>query len=621
MKKFISTLLLAGIAASSHIAAATLDFTYNADNDDFYVYGNNKLETYDVAIKLDPSLAGSKITALAVPIPVNVGQVSNLTGWASTELKLVDKKNAPDLGSAPAVLDDWTLTVQFPEPIVIPAGGAYVGYSFTVDVLTTIDDPDSEEEAMEKAYPGTPVTVIETDGPVAGGLYLHTSRTVLRWTDFTDRLYCVSPLVVSLDGDFKAEAAMVQLGNLYYAAAGKKAAVDFTIANHGSEPVKSIVYSYSVGKNQGSGTYEFKTPVPAQYGATQPVDITIDALDETGDYDLYVSVDMINGVKNGDPVWSAKSQLKVLPFLPENHPLIEEYTGLWCGYCPTGYVAIEELERIYGHNAVVLSYHNDDQMAVIDDTYYPSDVEGFPTSFINRDVEEYPGDLVADYPTFASKFTPADFKAYAYYTDETRSEIAVSSETTFVQDDDDYYYVAFALVADNLHNARWRQSNYFSGDTDPELTGDLWDIFTKGESYVTNLPYNSVVVSFPELHYGYTDSEIEMPVAGQKYKFETTLDATNLVNLDDDTFINDDATFRVVAVLMNYDGEIINSWSTPTLTDLAGVGSLGEDKAADVVKRVYFDMQGRRIAEPANGLYIEQETYNDGSIRNSKRIR
>ena len=35
-----------------------------------------------------------------------------------------------------------------------------------------------------------------------------------------------------------------------------------------------------------------------------------------------------------------------------------EYTGLWCGYCPAGYVAIEELTEELGKDFVVLSYHN-----------------------------------------------------------------------------------------------------------------------------------------------------------------------------------------------------------------------------------------------------------------------
>lgn len=50
--------------------------------------------------------------------------------------------------------------------------------------------------------------------------------------------------------------------------------------------------------------------------------------------------------------------------------------------------------------------------------------------------------------------------------------------------------------------------------------------------------------------------------------------------------------------------------------DPLSVGSVGTEKEMKEVK--FFDMQGRQVANPANGIFVKKTVYNDGSVKTSK---
>lgn len=60
--------------------------------------------------------------------------------------------------------------------------------------------------------------------------------------------------------------------------------VTFVIRNHGANPVNSIDYSYMVGTTKKTGHKDFEVPVPAFYDAAAKMDLTLDAVDQKGDY-------------------------------------------------------------------------------------------------------------------------------------------------------------------------------------------------------------------------------------------------------------------------------------------------------------------------------------------------
>ena len=209
---------------------ATIDFSYGTSGEEFKVYGYGKKETYDVAIRLGQEMAGAKVNGFTVPLPVDAVQVANLKGWLSSELKLEKKKNVPDLGEVEAILDEWTLSATFPEPVTVPENGIYVGYSFDIVSLDEIEGVYS--------YPGDPIACVSGSNP--DGMYVHTSRSMLKWKSIVEQIGGLSPLTVSLTGNFRAEAAAASIASKPYMEQGKEGSFLLTVTNHGSTEISNI---------------------------------------------------------------------------------------------------------------------------------------------------------------------------------------------------------------------------------------------------------------------------------------------------------------------------------------------------------------------------------------------
>lgn len=325
--------MAAWLAMTTQATGAELDFSYNNSGNELDIYGFAKMETYDIAIRIDdPSLVGSKVKGFEVLAP-STG-TSGHSGWISTELKLEKKVNKPNVASKAGSVDqDGYLRIMFDEPYTITEEGVYVGYSLTVDKL--MDEFD--------AYP---ISVVE--GTDVNGLYLHTSRSRLKWVEYSERLGAVSTMSVLLEGDFRDDAARVSMADMAYLPVGKASTIEANITNHGAKEISTINYSYKIGDVEGTGEYRFPTPVRASFGATVSAPLPVNAIQQLGVYDLTLTIDKVNGSENADIARTAEAKAEVLPFVPVNRPLVEEYTGMWCGYCPVGYIALETMRKEFG---------------------------------------------------------------------------------------------------------------------------------------------------------------------------------------------------------------------------------------------------------------------------------
>ncbi len=181
MKRYKLLLVATLLALAAY--PAEIEYSFNPDKAPACGYGFDKEETYDVAILIDvPSLKGSTITGLEVELHGGVN-ITETSGWLSGELNLkrVNGKyvNNPDIATVAGTVENGVLKVEFPEGHVID-GTLYAGYSFTVTALDGIT--------------GAPVMV--ADGARAGGLYIHSSRTKLKWGDATEQAAGVSVLKV-----------------------------------------------------------------------------------------------------------------------------------------------------------------------------------------------------------------------------------------------------------------------------------------------------------------------------------------------------------------------------------------------------------------------------------------
>ncbi|MBD5306300.1 MAG: hypothetical protein HDS14_01565 [Bacteroides sp.] len=609
IRRILPSIVLVAALLPSY--GAETEFTYgpNPAGTEYLGYGFGKKEHYDVAIHLaDPTLTGCTIVGIRVGIPAENSWISDITAWLSSDLKLENKLNVPDITSVEASMADRMITATFSEPYVLTDEGVYVGYSFTVDELGD--------------YSTSPVAV--TEGDAAGGLYLHSSRTRLKWTDESTTSGFVSAMVITLQTESGDYDVSVALPADSYILKNEKENVAITLVNYGKVPLNTVDYTWTDGDDNGGGTVTL--PSPLQPGARATLPIEIGPCAKVGTHTLSVTAESFNGQPNGDPRKTSTAKLYVMPFRPVNRPLVEEYTGLRCGYCPRGYVAMEQMTEDFGDRFVGIAYHTQtyesNAMETIANSGFPVDVLGFPYATINRGNGLDPSEVPPLWNDFASITVPAELNVGIEWSENNPGVLVATASLDFVREYSDAdFSMAIGLAADGLKNDQWKQSNYFSGESSEQYPGDLWAPFINGGSRVGGLTFNDVVVKFDNLHGipGSVPAEISLdthPVCSVEFNIN------EIVNLAGNPFLTPECKLRAVALLIdNATGAVVNSRKSGAVdNDLSSVGELEEDVA--ILSTEWFDLTGNRIQVPAHGTpLIRVDRLSNGNVRYTKTMR
>ncbi|MDE6511651.1 MAG: hypothetical protein K2L00_06125, partial [Muribaculaceae bacterium] len=344
LRKLLAFCLL-GAVGLSVAAAEDSSVTFTYANDEFSVWGKSKSEIYDVAIRIeDPALVGKKITGIRALVNAYEGFESTSL-WLSKELTLVKegsvKVTVPDVYSGVAVpvktdipgLDHSVgqMSVSLDAPYELTEEGIYVGYSLTVpaDGYTLTDGQKS------------PVILSPCENPLS--LYVRASKDFLKWLPYNDRLGGAAAIYVTLEGELAEYSVGIKELSDAKVAVNQDFTVNAKLANIGGMSVSSIDYSYSIAGKALEGSLEFSVPVAPSLSGEVSVALPIEKMTELGDFDLNVTIDKVNGQNNDNILASASCQVSVLPFVPVHRPLLEEFTGTWCGWCPRGYIALELL--------------------------------------------------------------------------------------------------------------------------------------------------------------------------------------------------------------------------------------------------------------------------------------
>lgn len=604
---FACTVLSAG--------ATDIDFTYNTEGLEPKVYGFDKKESYDVAIKIDdPAYIGAKITGLTVDLPVGSDAIEEISGWLSTELTLADKVNAPDITSKGASVTDELLNVSFDTPYTITPDGVWVGYSFKITAL-----------GEEYHWPGYPIACIESTENLDKGLWVHASRSRLKWTNLGETLGAVSTMTVHLQTEFGPYDAAISVPAQSYMKAGEVYNVPFTVINHGASPIEDLTFTYKIGNNTGQGSVHLESPVES-LGKSAVVEFPLEAVEKTGEYPFLITLETTNGQPNTDPMRSGSGTMNVWPIIPVTRPLVEEFTGLNCGYCPRGYVAMEWMKENLGDLFVGMAFHSSSyergKMETVNENDFPIYVSGYPDADINRETEMDPSYLPFRWNSFAARISPAAVDVDLEWSDSEHSEAVMTSKVTFAKDvDNANYRLAFALVADGLRNEGWKQANYYAGsDEGTGVESPLWDIFLNGEKWVVDLTFNDVVVYFKDVQ-GIDNSVPSSISAGETMTYEYRVPMVDVKNLRGEYFINEGATVHAVAILL--DGETGYAVNCNKSVDLPysnlglGVEGVSIDNA-EIVSTEYRNLQGIKILNPSNGIFLRTDRLSDGTIRTSK---
>ena len=564
--------------------------------------GLDLTDTYDLAIRIaDPVLVGARIVGIRFELKMGEG-IEDVWGWTSTTLAGTP---TGETVYVPVVQAGWN-EVRFATPVEIPSEGIYVGYSLTVAQLVS---------GGENGY-----VIGLGEKNTSNSYFLRNQNwTAGRWDDRSGSDLALS-LQVILSG-VRTQGVDVVLDDYIITKPGEASTCNVTFANYTGKSISTIEYSYSVaGEAAQSGTGAEVVDMSSILGASANVSFGLPAIDGVGEYDLTVKVTKVNGedVSNAQ----ATTNLAVTDLDIKHRAVVEEYTGTWCGSCPTGYVAMKYMAEKYPDDFIGLAYHYMDPMDG-NMVYEPVNITTYPSSFVDRSgnahMEVGPSgvDWTMEYDWLAQCAVPAPavIEVEAVLSEDLET-VAATSRTAFALSDAEGYTIAYALLADGLtgEGQSWQQANNYSGGSGSSWNVDLWDLFYNGGSFVT-LEYDDVVILAPH-SLGVAGSIPGEVTAGEwndhKYTFTRSEAVSYYGGVSTGTSLVQDLTkLRVVAMLLNADGEIVNA-AKCNVSVPAGVSGV-ESSPEEAVEVARYSLDGRLLAEPERGVNIVKMS--DGTAR------
>ena len=563
-----------------------------------------RAQGYDVAMYVyDPSLKGLKVTGLRIGAPYPTS-VPEYTGWLSNNLgfKMVDgvKVADADIASNTGTLDGGFAVVMFDEPYEIGEDGFFAGYTIPVT-------GDSE-----------PLMVTSDD--MGGGFWLHTTAAYRDWVDMSN-LGCPD-IELILDGQAANAATIVVPANTY-AKKNEPIYVNAKIYNHGKASLNSFRYTYEI--NGVTKEVDLKSGIRADHwGRSRDLVLELDPIAEAGTYPLTVTVTRANNGNNNDAAPTRSGLVHIMDFVPVHRVLVEEYTGTWCGWCTRGLVAMQMLAETFGDDFIGVAYHNGDPMEIM--TEYPSDVQGFPGAFVERfyDVDPYYGyevygfgmkDLV-EY--VKGQLAVVDINVKAEWVDEAKTEINAKVESNFVMNaPGSDYGIEVMLVEDDMYGeagTNWDQHNYYADMADDYGDDPDLGVLTTWPSTIEGYHFNDVLVATS----GVIDESLpESIVANTINDFEYTFNVDYVYNTSYEPLIQNKDKLHVVAIVVEKaTGKVLNAAKASQIGN-AAVNELSDNDKV-VASTIYFDLTGRTVTNPGNGIYIKVVRYTDGSQRSFK---
>ena len=403
-------------------------------------------------------------------------------------------------------------------------------------------------------------------------------------------------------------------GNIYAVKNGT-VNIPVVIKNNGMTAVSDVDVTCVLGGEKRSMKV---TPVKQMIGndVYYSFNISMPTPQNTGDYDYSISVDKINGVENTSVNNASHGKFIAMSRKVAHKVVFEEFTGLGCGWCPRGIVAATKAKQKYGDNIVIASVH-DDHLRCKAYNRVLHDVMQKPSAHLDRTlmgIDPYFGSMVEEEVHFGiandiDKMAAIEPVAEVNVSASLDGDILTAkSDVRFLYSGKANHAVAFVVTADGLHNEKWKQSNnYFNykgqGLEDIEPLFDMW---VNGESTVTNVIYDDVVMAAKGVDNGIEGSIPEEVTEEEPNVYEETFNLSKMKYLQDKNKVN-----VCVFLFDTTTGHIVNAGHV-SLGSAAGIDGVKVD-SEDAVETARYTIDGRRISVPEKGINIVK--YSDGTVK------
>lgn len=387
---------------------------------------------------------------------------------------------------------------------------------------------------------------------------------------------------------------------------GKTVKVLITITNTGANVINNLTYELtSDGDNLERKMVKFNTAVKS--GESVQVPLTFKADTECRKSVKEFTVTRLNSVANASKQKTATGAVVTISEKPVVTPLVEEYTGTWCGWCPVGFDGMERAHEAYGQTVSLIAIHSGDVMEASEFQNLVNRVGGFPSAFIDRGDEDiYPtaGELKKQINNdITNKIAAGTIQVSASWANAARSAIKINTKTIFVYSDDNANYgIGFVLTQDGMKGSgsSWAQANNLSHNSNYSSI-PFW---YNAPSRVTGIEFNHVGVAAWGLESGLKGSVSPTFQASEELAYSYN------ASIAGKTLIQDKNKLNVIALLIDRStGAIVNTAQTTIEDYTTGIESINNEQLINNNEQsdgAVYDLSGRKVnSQLKKGLYIQ----------------
>ena len=385
-------------------------------------------------------------------------------------------------------------------------------------------------------------------------------------------------------------ATAADFGTLYVQK-GQTVEVAIAITNTGTKAIRS--FSYIIANGENATAEKIVSARNLAVNETREYKIAFETGDEAGRRVRTFTITKVNGAENSASHGSATGIFFVITEKAPVTPLVEEFTGTWCGWCPIGFDAMEEASEWYRDKVALIAVHCSDVMEVDDFSEIAQRAPYYPSAIVDRGQDFYPssGDMSGQIDkSMRNKIATGVIEVSAEWTDESKTEIKIDTKTRFViSTDNGNYAIGFALTQDGMTGtgSSWAQANNLSGNSSYADSNPYW---YKAASRVTGVTYNHVGVAVWGLVRGINGSVNPVIRADEEQLY------TYNANISKKTKIQDKSKLKVIAILIDREsGTVVNAAQTKISEEPTGI--ISQESRVESQESIY-DLSGRKISNP-----------------------
>lgn len=529
-------------------------------------------------------VGGSTVKAVRIYVLNGLGTtMKNVSVWISK--KQPATLDAADYVQSVTSLADGANDIELTTPYAIDNQAFYIGYAVT----------------SSNAYP-----IMCCGAEDVANAFLICSPGNMAWEDLSGYGFGKLAFQILVDGatlnDYSATPSAFGTA---YGIKGRDFILSTKVTNNGQQTINSLSYTVTT---DGTVSEEKTVNTPAiAFNNAEYVEFNLGTDEEAAKYEKAITITKVNGQPNAAANPSVSGTLILLSEKPVHVPVVEEFTGTWCGWCPVGFEGMKWLHETYGDKVVLIAAHAGDIMELEDYAPILNMADGYPSSFINRMLAVYPHPSYFQYymPLFMEDYVvPGGVEVTANWADDSQTTIQMNATTTFRYNDDNANYgVAFVLVEDGLTGtgSNWAQTNNLSHNSQ---YADM-SFWYNSPSKVTGIEYDHVPVGAWGIASGMEQSVPTSFVADEALPFSYDADITSK------GLIQDKSKLSVVALLIDKtNGAVINAAKTSITSDPSGISGVHNATATEAAR---YTLDGRQVSAPQRGLNIIR--LSDGTVR------